>query len=174
MFRISSYLLFIFLFAQTLNLTIARETIHQWGGTVFADVEGIPPEKVWPFIGDFCNVYMVFPINVSFCNRGDPQNVTIGHRRFMVFLNGSDVQWEKHHLVEFDQVKHVLTYRMMENNIKVSYYRSTMTVLKGKKNGSVIRWKWIANPVEGYTEETMQARLQWIVLYAAGNVMRLS
>ncbi|GAA0184405.1 hypothetical protein LIER_31693 [Lithospermum erythrorhizon] len=168
------FLLSVFLIAQTITLATARETTHQWEGTVFADVEGIPPEKVWPFIGDFCNVYRVFPINVSFCDRGDPENIVVGNRRFMIFLNGTNVQWEKHHLVEFNPAKRFLTYRMMENNIKVSYYRSTMTVLKDKKNGSKIRWKWIANPVQGYTPQSMQAQLQFIVQFAAGNIIRLS
>ncbi|GAA0152312.1 hypothetical protein LIER_10824 [Lithospermum erythrorhizon] len=169
-----TFLLFITLFAQTLaSISSKQDEAGQWmKGTISAKIEGVPPEKVWPFIEDYCNAYKVFPLKASFCYKGDPLHVEIGHGRYMVFPNGDNFTWEKHRLVGIDRINYVLTYRMLENTNNLSYYHSVMSVLKDEY-GSVLKWDYVVQS-KVFTKESLRAVFEFTVQTTATNIKNLA
>ncbi|GAA0168966.1 hypothetical protein LIER_23550 [Lithospermum erythrorhizon] len=170
-------LLSILLFITIAPLSTSAINSSYWQGTVYADIPEVAPEKAFSYIADYCNVYKIYPITASFCIKGDPQNPKIGDRRFTaVFVNGTNVNWEKHRLEKLDKDKLSLTYKILDDNVFIDYYRAALTVLPpaAEKEGSLLMWHYIISPVVGFTPETAFQLLQSLAIQVAANIVNVS
>ncbi|GAA0151918.1 hypothetical protein LIER_43155 [Lithospermum erythrorhizon] len=163
----------ILLFITQATLITSASKLPIWKGSVYAEFD-VPPEKAWPFLEDFCNVYKIYPVTISFCDKGDPTHVKPGDRRLTgVFINGTDqVQFEQHRLIKIDRAKRYITYKMGVNSLNVSYYHVMVSVMPSKKikNGSLMKWHYKVRAVKGYDPLIFNHVLQGLVNPVPGNI----
>nr|ABI79448.1 apoplastic protein [Arnebia euchroma] len=163
----------ILLFITQTSLPSSASKLPIWEGSAYAEVN-VPTEKAWPFVEDFCNAYKIYPVTISFCEKGDPKHVKPGDQRLTgVFMNGTDeVQFEQHRLLKIDRVKRYITYKMMANNLNVTYYKVTVSVMPSKKikNGSLMRWHYKIRAVKGYDHQMFVHVFQSLVDPVPGSI----
>ncbi|GAA0147293.1 hypothetical protein Leryth_003030 [Lithospermum erythrorhizon] len=154
-------LLMVFLFAQTPNAYLFK-------GSVLSRQISAPAEKVWPYIEDFCNLYKIFPISVSFCAAGSIN--APGLVRYMSLTGqppvggpGTTVLYEEHRLVAINPKKRWLQFNTTTNNRLVNYWEPTMEVKKKGRNASQIKWAYLIDPAQAFTEFTLKGNLTAIL-----------
>ncbi|GAA0163718.1 hypothetical protein LIER_19514 [Lithospermum erythrorhizon] len=170
----SSLIILFLFFVSAKTISAARQP--QWKGAVLSEtIKGRTADEVWPLFQDFCNLYEIFPIDVSFCTLplSDPLI------RFLATKvpsrtgdNSTIVSWEKHQVLEMNSKKRFLRYKMMENNQGIKTYLPTVSVLE-KKDGIQIKWDFVMDPVVGVTIEDVRNNLKLILASAVVNIEKV-
>ncbi|KAG9139522.1 hypothetical protein Leryth_019238 [Lithospermum erythrorhizon] len=92
-------LLLLLLVASSQNIMATEK----WEIKLRSNIEGPTADQVWPYLADFCNLYIMFPSEVSFF-----------------------IQWTVEELLEIDATNKYVTYEIYENNVDVTEFIATM------------------------------------------------
>ncbi|GAA0167786.1 hypothetical protein LIER_22644 [Lithospermum erythrorhizon] len=167
----------VLLFLSLCQPLLAIREKELWRGTAKVHISNLTADQVWPFLEDYCNLYSVFPVTVSFCVGGVAKNEP-GRRRYLVTVvppanntNSTEtmVRWEQHSLVEMNSIKRFITFEFVDNNENVEMFKSTMHVVK-RNQGCEIKWSYIVTPTLGYTNEAVLDDFNWRLRTAAVNM----
>ncbi|GAA0177161.1 hypothetical protein LIER_42126 [Lithospermum erythrorhizon] len=143
---------------------------------VTGQINGTTADQVWPYIRDYCNLYLIFPSDNSFCTEGTDGKP--GQIRFSTGKipgtqpNSTFIFYTREILIKVDAKKRFLTYEFRENNIGVTFLRATMQVLPAK-NGSTFKWTVVRAPVLGQTYEQFVQGLEGVVSGIVGLIQNL-
>ncbi|GAA0157847.1 hypothetical protein LIER_15023 [Lithospermum erythrorhizon] len=158
-------LLLLLLLASSQNI-MATE---QWEIKLRSNIEGPTADQVWPYLADFCKLYIMFPSEVSFCIQGTQGKP--GLIRYDVTKipspsdpNTSIIQWTKEELLKIDATNKYVTYEIHENNVDVTKFIATMQVLPaGDDRGCTFKWTIVLAPIHGVTYEDFVGTLEGIL-----------
>lgn len=152
----------------------------KWEGTPTAHLRSSTAEAVWPLLQDFYGVHKWLP-TIDTCHKVDQQEANgsiSNHVRYCGAGEGEDLKWCHERLLVSDPVAMSLTYQILDNNMGVKDYRSTMRAVpipiddgsSGSGYGCRIEWSFLADPVEGLTQEGLLAYLDGALQGMANNM----
>jgi hypothetical protein len=111
-----------------------------WAGSVQVRKEvalPLSPAETWKLVGDFCPQRQ-WSSDVLKCEIVSGANNRIGTVRQLSLRNGSTAR-EK--LVAHDPKTHAFSYTIVQSDLPVTGYRSTLSVKPGPNGGSLVEWK---------------------------------
>ncbi|MGI4421802.1 SRPBCC family protein, partial [Klebsiella pneumoniae] len=140
---------------------MAEATPARWTGTLTAKVEGFSPAQVWTLFEDFSNLYKINPnVDISYALEG-----VYGHPGLVRFCSthtttkspsGEEVttiQWFQEKLLAMDTAHRRFTYQILENNVGITYCKSTVKVLPIDGCDSLLEWTYESDPLPGQTPD---------------------
>ncbi|XP_051151402.1 lachrymatory-factor synthase [Andrographis paniculata] len=138
----------------------------RWEGKATAKVLSLSAEAAWSFLEDFCNFHKWFPA-IDTCRRIEGVDGRPGLVRYCAATlpppSEGVVKWCHERLLAMDPIGRSLSYEVLENNIGIKRYTSTMrvTAINGGDgvSGCQIEWSFLGDPVEGLTREEWVAYL---------------
>ncbi|KAI9191625.1 hypothetical protein LWI28_011011 [Acer negundo] len=164
-----------------------EERQPKWEGKTSVEIASMKPEQAWPCIADFCNIHKWFPsIDACYQLEGEPGKP--GLIRYCVSptvtlsLDGSDdhddqqssstttttTKWAKEKLLMIDPIQRCLSYEVIDNNFGFKSYVATSKVLPIINGGGCkIEWSFVADPIEGWSQEGMAAFIGYCVQFMA-------
>lgn len=131
----------------------------KWQGGVKARMATIKASQVWDMVGDFCEYYKWSPsLDSSMLIQGLP-NTEGCVRLCKSKQNNSQGEplYVKEELLVLDSEKLFLSYRVVDSNVDLRDYDSTIQVLDCGSNGSEIEWLFQLSPVIGEDESQFVA-----------------
>ncbi|KAF8035897.1 hypothetical protein BT93_C1808 [Corymbia citriodora subsp. variegata] len=148
-----------------------EETQPKWEGKAIAELKGPTPDQVWPFLEDFCNLHKLLP-SVNTCHRveGVPgQPGLIRHCTFASLDGDSDpskLKWANERLLKMDPSDKCFSYEVLNNNMGMNSYVSTVRVMPvsdgdGKIVGCMIEWSFVSDPVEGLGPQDLSSYIDF-------------
>ncbi|WOG84119.1 hypothetical protein DCAR_0103300 [Daucus carota subsp. sativus] len=147
---------------------MAEETNSKlWEGKVSAKVRATKAETVWSLLQDFCSVHKWLP-SLDTCYKVEGDHGQPGLVRYCgsTIKSASDSEeaitlWCHEKLVEMDEMEKMLSYEIMENNMGMKMYKSTIRVVQMEdESGCEIKWGFVAEPVEGWKFEDLVSYIE--------------
>ncbi|GAA0158035.1 hypothetical protein LIER_15162 [Lithospermum erythrorhizon] len=154
----------IFLLLLLLASSHTISATRNYRANFIANINGATADQVWPYIQDYCTLYLIFPSDNSFCTEG-PEGKP-GQIRFSTGKvpgtqpNSIFVFYTREILIEVNAKKRFLTYEFRQNNIGVTFLRGTMQALPGKNGNSFFQWTLVGAPVGNQTYPEFVTALQ--------------
>ncbi|KZV44520.1 lachrymatory-factor synthase-like [Dorcoceras hygrometricum] len=111
-------------------------------------------EEVWPLVEDFCSFDKWLP-TIDTCHKIEGSNGEPGLVRYCAATDGGGgvLRWCHEKLVTIDPSARCLSYQVLENNMGIKGYMSTIKVIPmdggDGLHGCLIEWSFLADPVEG-------------------------
>ncbi|KAL3844196.1 hypothetical protein ACJIZ3_001599 [Penstemon smallii] len=140
------------------------ENKPKWEGKIAAKVEKTTPQQAWTLLEDFCNIHKWLP-SIDTCHKVEGVEGRAGLVRYCASTysggDGGDVvvKWCNEKLIEVDPINKCLSYEVLENNMGLKFYKSTMEVKPTEGgddvHGCLIEWSFLADPVEGFSFEDL-------------------
>ncbi|KAF8008067.1 hypothetical protein BT93_K1906 [Corymbia citriodora subsp. variegata] len=159
---------------------MAEETHPRWEGKLIAELKGLTPDQVWPFLEDFCNLHKLLP-TLNSCHQvegvpGQPDLV-----RFITSTKSRDdsdlwkIMWANERLLMMDPSDKRFSYEVLDNNIGLKSYVATIRVMpmnvgSGKMGGCMIEWSFASDPVEGWGVQDMRSFVDFWLQSMAKNL----
>lgn len=138
----------------------------KWEGKTSAELKTSPPQEVWPFLADFCNLHRIFP-GVETCSQVEGVPGQPGLIRYCAGPatdnDETTVKWVKEKLVAVDPIKRCLSYEVVDSNMGFKSYVATIQVVPVKNNdeeGCVIEWSFVCDPMEGWRGEDFRSYVE--------------
>ncbi|KAL7159290.1 hypothetical protein ABFS83_01G018100 [Erythranthe nasuta] len=139
----------------------------KWEGKVIAKLNKATPQAVWLLLEDFCSFHKWLPTIdtcykvvdddeeglVRYCAATTPADAGGGG-------GGGVVKWCHEKLLDIDPVGMRLSYEVLDNNMGLKSYRSTIKVvpagvINGGDEGCQIEWSFFADPIDGLSYDDM-------------------
>ncbi|KAI6680013.1 hypothetical protein NL676_033894 [Syzygium grande] len=151
---------------------MAEETQPKWEGKAIAELKGPTPHQVWPFLEDFCNLHKLLP-SLDKCHRveGVPGQPGLVRYCASASLGGGDsdpskVKWANERLLMMDPSDKCFTYEVLDNNMGLKSYVSTIRVVPmndgdAKMAGCMIEWSFVADPIEGWGPQDLSSYIDF-------------
>ncbi|KAF5207861.1 Lachrymatory-factor synthase [Thalictrum thalictroides] len=148
-----------------------QEQQPKWEGKVNAKLKGLKADQVWPLLQDFFNLHKWFP-TLSTCYGLEGVNGQPGCIRYCAgssmpsngSIDGKILSWSIEKLLSIDPIQFTFTYELLDGNIGFESYVSTMRLLtldeKDDKDGCLIEWSFVVNPVKGWKLENLIEKYQ--------------
>ncbi|KAK6140906.1 hypothetical protein DH2020_025368 [Rehmannia glutinosa] len=143
-------------------------TQKKWEAKVSTRLEQARPEQIWPLFEDFFGLQKYFP-GLATCHGIEGANGQPGCIRYCSGFGlkpkgnnnepNSNLRWSKERLLDVDPIGKWLSYEVLDNNMGLKTYKSTIKVLPidggDDSNGCLIEWSFLADPVEGFSYEDL-------------------
>ncbi|GAA0182741.1 hypothetical protein LIER_30417 [Lithospermum erythrorhizon] len=146
------FLLLLLTSCQTIMAT------KDWELNLSAKINGPTVDQVWPYLADYCNLYKIYPTDVTFCDKGT--KVQPGLNRYSLTKsptpsdpNSTVVFWVAEELLKISATEKYVTYEIQENNRGIDKLIATMQVLPSGDNGCKFKWTIVASPFGGLTHK---------------------
>ncbi|KAK2661282.1 hypothetical protein Ddye_007815 [Dipteronia dyeriana] len=160
-----------------------EERQPKWEGKTSVEIASVKPEQAWPCIEDLCNLHKWFPsMDVCYQVEGEP-----GKPGLILYCasttqtfssDGTDDQesttttttteWAKEKLLMIDPIQRCLSYEVIDSNIGFKSYVATSKVLPIINGGGCkIEWSFVADPVEGWSQEGLASYIDYCVQFMA-------
>ncbi|KAL3330361.1 hypothetical protein AABB24_034279 [Solanum stoloniferum] len=134
----------------------------KWEGKSIVDLKHPKAEQVWPLLEDFFNFHNWLP-NIDTCHQinCDNKDEIIRYCASIAPPSSSDdgeaiTKWCHEKLLTVDKIERCLSYEVLDNNIGIKSYVSTLKVFSSDgddENGCQIEWSFVADPIDGLTLE---------------------
>uniref|UniRef100_M0ZZJ4 Lachrymatory-factor synthase n=1 Tax=Solanum tuberosum TaxID=4113 RepID=M0ZZJ4_SOLTU len=135
----------------------------KWEGKSIANLKHPKAEQVWPLLEDFFNFHNWLP-NIDTCHQmnSDNKDEIIRYCASSTKSPSSSddgeaiVKWCHEKLLTVDKIERYLSYEVLDNNIGIKSYVSTLKVLSSDgddESGCQIEWSFVADPIDGLTLE---------------------
>ncbi|KAI3468187.1 hypothetical protein Pfo_024850 [Paulownia fortunei] len=152
----------------------------KWEGKATAKLNKPTAEEVWPLLEDFCSFHKWLP-SIDTCCKVEGVEGRRGLVRYCAATlpppsDGGErvVKWCHEKLLAVDPIGKCLSYEVLDNNMGLKSYRSTIKVvpIKGGDDlsGCEIEWSFLADPVEGLSYEDMVTYLDMNLQGVAQNM----
>lgn len=139
-------------------------------GQAVAELRGptATAESVWPLLEDFYGFHKWLP-TIDTCTRVDGGE---GEIRYCAATVTPPVKWCRERLLWVDPICRCLSYEVLENNIGLGAYESTIVVvpMDGGDGGCRIVWSFVAEAVEGLKREQLVGYLEASLQGMANNM----
>ncbi|KAL7122016.1 hypothetical protein ACP275_01G019600 [Erythranthe tilingii] len=136
----------------------------KWEGKVIAKLNKPTPQEVWLLLEDFCTFHKWLP-TIDTCYKVDDEGLV----RYCAATTlapsaagagGGVVKWCHEKLLDVDPVGMRLSYEVLDNNMGLKSYRSTIKVvpagvINGGDEGCQIEWSFLADPIDGLSYDDM-------------------
>ncbi|XP_015083195.1 lachrymatory-factor synthase-like [Solanum pennellii] len=133
----------------------------KWEGKSIVNLKHPKAEQVWPLLEDFFNFHKWLP-NIDTCHQIDSDNKDeiIRYCASTTPPSSGDgeaiIKWCHEKLLTIDKIERYISYEVLNNNIGIKYYVSTLKVLSldgDDEGGCQIEWLFVADPIDGLTLE---------------------
>ncbi|KAK6782465.1 hypothetical protein RDI58_020261 [Solanum bulbocastanum] len=134
----------------------------KWEGKSIANLKHPKAEQVWPLLEDFFNFHNWLP-NIDTCHQINSNNKDeiIRYCASTAPPSSSDngegiIKWCHEKLLTVNKIERCLSYEVLDNNIGIRSYVSTLKVLAldgVDEGGCQIEWSFVADPIDGLTLE---------------------
>ncbi|KAK0572495.1 hypothetical protein LWI29_032340 [Acer saccharum] len=162
-----------------------EERQPKWEGKTSVEIASLKPEQAWPCIEDFCNIHKWFPsIDACYQVEGEPGKPGLirycatttqtfssdgtGDHDDQKSTTTTTTKWAKEKLLMIDPIQRCLSYEVIDSNIGFKSYVATSKVLPIINGcGCKIEWSFVADPVEGWSQEGLASVIDHCVQFMA-------
>ncbi|XP_073020985.1 uncharacterized protein [Primulina eburnea] len=152
----------------------------KWEAKSTAKLSKSTAEEVWPLVEDFCSLNRWLP-TIDTCYKIEGSNREPGLVRYCATTEGGGdcggggvLRWCHEKLVDIDPTARCLSYEILENNMGIKGYKSTIKVVSmdggDELHGCLIEWSFLADPIEGMSFGDMASYLDLNLQGMAGNI----
>ncbi|XP_075495958.1 uncharacterized protein LOC142533176 [Primulina tabacum] len=147
----------------------------KWEAKSTAKLSKSTVEEAWQLVEDFCSFDKCLP-TIDTCYKIEGSDGEPGLVRYCAATDGGGVvlRWCHEKLVTIDPTTRCLSYEVLENNMGIKGYESTIKVIPidggDELHGCLIEWSFLADPVEGMNSEDMANYLELSLQAMAENM----
>ncbi|XP_073316343.1 uncharacterized protein [Primulina huaijiensis] len=147
----------------------------KWEAKSTAKLSKSTVEEAWQLVEDFCSFDKCLP-TIDICYKIEGSDGEPGLVRYCAATDegGVVLRWCHEKLVTIDSTTRCLSYEVLENNMGIKGYESTIKVIPvdggDELHGCLIEWSFLADPVEGMNSEDMANYLELSLQAMAENM----
>ncbi|KAL3814584.1 hypothetical protein ACJIZ3_015852 [Penstemon smallii] len=134
--------------------------VQKWEANVSARLEKANADQIWPLLKDFFGHGKWFPA-LPTCHGIHGTNGELGCIRYCAGFGPKRDNWCKEKLVALDSAQMTFSYEIVESNIAVTSYVSTLKVVpNGEGGGCAVEWYIGLDPKEELNLEGMEGKYE--------------